>query len=129
MANSSEMKEIRMRAALISVLALLVAGCATPVKQSDVPLKHYDKNTDYGVEPRADGFGISIHYSRYQFVPESDAVAVACKQALTSIAWEQAEKQGKEIQPINEQAIRLSMGRNGLSGITSCNAYASAKWK
>ena len=118
-----------MRAAFVSVLVLLVAGCATPVKQSDVPLKQYDKNTDYGVEPRADGFGISIHYSRYQFVPESDAVAVACKQALTSIAWEQAEKQGKEIQPINEQAIRLSMGRNGLSGITSCNAYASAKWK
>jgi hypothetical protein len=113
----------------LSFLAILATGCATPVKQSDVALKSYDKNTEYGVEPRPDGFGIQIAYSRYQFVPESDAVAAACKQALTSIAWEEAEKQRREIQPINEQAIRLSMGRNGLSGITSCNAYVAVKWK
>lgn len=118
-----------MKLMLVGLLAVIVAGCATPVKQSSVPLKQYDKNTEYGVEPRPDGFGIQISYSRYQFVPESDAVSAACKQALTSIAWEQAEKQGKEIQPINEQAIRLSMGRNGLSGITSCNAYVTVKWK
>ena len=99
------------------------------MRQSDAPLSEYDKNTKYGIEPRPDGFGISIYYSRYQFIPESDAVATACKQALTSIAWEQAEKQGKEIAPINEQAIRISMGRNGMTGITSCSAFATAKWK
>jgi len=112
---------------LIAILAL--TGCATAVKHSTAPLSQYDKNTDYGIEPRPDGFAISIYYSRYQFIPESDAVAAACKQALTSIAHEQAEKQGREIEPINEQAIRLSMGRNGLTGITSCRAYAPAKWK
>jgi hypothetical protein len=116
-------------ALLVVMLALSVSGCATPVKQSNAPLSKYDKNTDYGIEPRQDGFGISIYYSRYQFVPESDAVATACKQALTSIAWEHGEKQGREILPINEQAIRLSMGRNGVSGITSCSAFATVKWK
>ena len=118
-----------MRTFLFVLIVGLLSGCATPVRQSDAPLSQYDKNTKYGIEPRPDGFGISIYYSRYQFVPESDAVATACKQALTSIAWEQAEKQGKELVPINEQAIRLSMGRNGMSGITSCSAFATAKWK
>jgi hypothetical protein len=118
-----------MRSMFLGVLAILVVGCATPVKQSNISLKKYDKNTDYGVESRQDGFGIQIAYSRYQFVPESEAVAAACKQALTSIALEQAENQGRAIQPINEQAIRLSMGRNGLSGITSCTAYVAVKWK
>ena len=112
-----------------AAIVSLLTSCATAVRQSEAPLSQYDKNTKYGVEPRPDGFEISIYYSRYQFVPESDAVAVACKQALTSIAWEQAEKQGKEILPINEQAVRISMGRNGLSGITSCSAFATAKWK
>lgn len=108
---------------------ILLSGCATAVRQSDAPQSQYDKNTKYGIETRPDGFGVSLYYSRYQFVPESDAVATACKQQLTAIAFEHAEKQGKEIQPINEQAIRLSMGRNGLSGITSCSAFATAKWK
>jgi hypothetical protein len=127
--NRIERRMAVKEALLVVLLALSVSGCATPVKQSNAPLSKYDKNTDYGIEPRQDGFGISIYYSRYQFVPESDAVATACKQALTSIAWEHGEKQGKEILPINEQAIRLSMGRNGVSGITSCSAFATVKWK
>jgi hypothetical protein len=118
-----------MRNFLAILAVLLVSSCATAVRQSEAPLSQYDKNTKYGIESRPDGFGISVYYSRYQFIPESDAVAMACKQALTSIAFEQAEKQGKEINPINEQAIRLSMGRNGMSGITSCSAFATAKWK
>ncbi len=118
-----------MRVLFYVVVAIVFSSCATAVRQSDAPLSEYDKNTKYGIEPRPDGFGISIYYSRYQFIPESDAVATACKQALTSIAWEQAEKQGKEIVPLNEQAIRISMGRNGMTGITSCSAFATAKWK
>lgn len=45
------------------------------------------------------------------------------------LAWEVAEKKGRKIDPINEQRIRISMGRNGFSGITSCQAFAVAKWK
>lgn len=118
-----------MRILLLAATALMLTSCATAVRQSNAPLSQYDKNTKYGIEQRPDGFGISVYYSRYQFIPESDAVALACKQALTSIAFEHADKQGRDILPINEQAVRISMGRNGLSGITSCSAYAPAKWK
>ena len=123
------MLEASMRFLPILLLSTILAGCATPVSHTNIPLSTYDKDTDYGIEDRADGFGITVYYSRYQFIPESDAVATACKSALTSIAWEIAEKKGKQVEPINEQRIRISMGRNGFSGITSCQASAVAKWK
>jgi hypothetical protein len=114
---------------LLVLLVTLLASCATPVSHTNTPLSTYDKDTEYGIEERSDGFGITVYYSRYQFIPESSAVATACKSALTSIAWEVAEKKGKTVDPINEQRIRLSMGRNGLTGITSCQAFALVSWK
>lgn len=114
---------------LFLVLVFIISGCATPVSHTNIPLATYDKDTEYGIEERPDGFGITVYYSRYQFIPESDAVAVACKSSLTSIAWEVSEKKGRQIEPINEQLIRISMGRNAISGITSCQAFTAVKWK
>lgn len=111
------------------VFSILLAGCATPVSHTNIPLSTYDKDTEYGLEKRVDGFGITVYYSRYQFIPESDAVATACKSQLTAIAWEYSDKVGKPIEPVNEQRVRISMGRNGISGITSCQATAIVKWK
>lgn len=111
------------------LFASTLIGCATPTKMTDAQMTSYDKNTDYAITPRPDGFSIAVDYSRYQFIPESSAVATACKSAITSIAYEQADKQGRKIQPLNEQRIRISMGRNGLTGITSCSALASVEWK
>ena len=114
---------------IVAFLITILNGCATPVSHTNIPLSTYDKNTEYGIAERPDGFGITVYYSRYQFIPESDAVATACKSQLTGIAWEHSDKVGKAIEQINEQRIRISMGRNGLSGITSCQAFAIAKWK
>ncbi len=111
------------------IYSILVAGCATPMQHTDAPMITYDRDTEYSVVSRPDGFAITIYYSRYQFIPESSAVAVACKSALTAIAYEHADKQDHKIQPINEQRIRVSMGRNGFTGITSCSASAVAEWQ
>ena len=115
---------------IFSILfALLLNGCATPVSHTNIPLSTYDKDTEYGIEEQDGGFGITVYYSRYQFIPESDAVATACKSQLTAIAWEHSDKVGKPIEQVNEQRIRISMGRNGISGITSCQATAVVNWK
>lgn len=111
------------------LFASTLIGCATPTRMTDAQMTSYDKDTEYAITPRPDGFSIAINYSRYQFIPESSAVATACKSALTVIAYEHADKQGRKIQPLNEQRIRISMGRNGLSGITSCSALAVAEWQ
>ncbi len=104
------------------VLALsfvMFGGCATPASYTSEPMERYDNNTFYHVEQHTDGFTLVINYSRYQFIPESDAVALAGKSALLAIAHEMAQASGKKLQQINEQTIKMSMGRNGLSGITS----------
>lgn len=119
---------IKQTTVIVQVLFMLVS-CATPVSYTTAPMSRYDKDTEYSIEDRQDGFYLSVYYSRYQFVPESSAVATACKQALTALAWEIAEKKDKQIDPVNEQRIRISMGRNGFSGITSCQASVDVKWK
>ncbi len=114
---------------LLICSAFVFSSCATPVSHTNKPMQTYDKDTEYVIEEADNGFGVTIYYSRYQFIPESDAVAMACKSNLTAIAWEVSDQRGKEIEPINEQRIRLSMGRNGFSGITSCQASAKVFWK
>ncbi len=86
------------------------------------PMQTYDRNTEYGIEEHEGGFTLTVYYRRYQFWPQSDSIVMACKSNLTSIAYEVAEGKGKKIKPINEQRIKLSTGRNILTGITSCSA-------
>lgn len=116
------------RLMVVLMVLFALAACATPVSYTNIPLSTYDKDTEYGIEEQEDGFSINVYYSRYQFIPESEAVATACKSQLTAIAWEEADKRGRKIEPINEQRIRISMGRNGFSGITSCQATAIVKY-
>jgi hypothetical protein len=98
------------------------------VKHIDAPMQQYDKNTSFATVDRPDGFALEVRYNRYQFLPESDAVAVACKSQATALAFDVAEKRGRKIEQINDQRIQISMGRNGLTGITSCRAYLIADY-
>ena len=111
------------------VVAALIAGCATPMSYTKRPMTAVDRDTEYAIEDREDGFVITLNYTRYQFIPESSAVATACKSALTSLAFDHADRKKRKIEPINEQRIRLSMGRNGFTGITSCSGQASVQWQ
>ena len=104
-----------------------LSGCATSVGNMYSPLASYDKDTKYGIEYNEEGFSIIISYSRV--IPDYNVVATDCKSQLTAIAWEHSEKIGKEIEPINEQSIRIVMDQDFLSGLTSCQAKAKVKWK
>ena len=113
---------------IFAVIAMLV-GCTAPAKFTSQETLHYDKDTRYVIEDVSDGFILSVNYSRYQFIPESESVARACKSQLTSIAWERSDQTGRKIKPVNEQRIKISMGRNGLTGITSCHAQVKVEWE
>jgi hypothetical protein len=117
-----------MKLPILIVLSLFLSGCAAPVSQINTLMSTYDKDTEYGVDKRNDGFGITVYYSRYQFISESDEVAKDCKSQLTAIAGEYSDKMDKEITPVNEQRISISMGRNDLTNITSCQADIIVKW-
>jgi len=110
------------------VLSLLTAmttlGCATPVGYTDKPMQSYDKDTTYRVDDTPSGFVVTVYYSRYQFIPESDVVAAAGKAVFLNIAKDTAKTHGKQLKPLDESRLRWSMGRNGLSGITSWSGNA-----
>ncbi|MCG7865854.1 MAG: hypothetical protein JAY74_05700 [Candidatus Thiodiazotropha taylori] len=129
MSGKNDKNGFLMKILFLIILTTMLVGCATPVNHSNIPQSTYDKDTEYGIENLDDGFIITVYYSRYQFFPESDVIASACKSQLTAITWEHSDITGQPIEPVNEQRIRISMGRNGLTGITSCQATAIVKWK
>ncbi|MBJ6121379.1 hypothetical protein [Sphingomonas mollis] len=114
---------------LVLSAALAAAACTHPADVSHPLTEVADKNAHFAVKDTAAGFTVEVRYSRYQFVPEAGALLVACRSLATSRAYDEAKQRGKEIEPINEQTIRVSTGRNILNARTSCRAFAEARWK
>lgn len=113
--------------ASLVIAAMLVAGCTTPMPQGG--RAEDDRDTGVTIQDTPDGFTVAVTYSRYQFIPETSAVATACRSQLLAAAHDTAARKGRAIEQINEQRIRLSTGRNGLTGMTSCEASVPATWK
>lgn len=119
---------IKMSALTISAFVALT-GCTHPADVSRPLTEVADKNAKFKVRDVPTGFTVEVSYSRYQFVPETGALLVACRSLVTARAYEEAKGRGRQIQPINEQTIRVSTGRNILNAHTSCKAFAEAQWK
>lgn len=127
----------RSHIAAVSLIAAitLLSGCALPIPmtepapQSMAPMTAYDRDTEYAITPREGGYSVAVKYSRYQFIPESTVVADACRRMALAIAHEHAEKARRPIHQVNEQRLVISTGRNGLLGITSCEASVPVEWK
>lgn len=109
---------------LFAIASLALAGCATSAPGGDS-----SAHGAYTATDAPGGFLVSIKYGRYQFVPESAAVQQACIQALTASAYDEAAKRGRAIQAVDLQRIKVSMGRNILTGVTSCEASAPVDWR
>ncbi|KXU29489.1 hypothetical protein A0J57_23125 [Sphingobium sp. 22B] len=107
----------------------ILSACTTPADVSKPLTAGSDKNATFNVQDTANGFTVDVRYSRYQFIPEADALLVACRSIATSRAYEEAKRRGRDIQPINEQTIRVSTGRNAFNGRTACRAFVEAVWK
>lgn len=117
-----------MKTNLVIVL-LGLSACTYPNSYSQQPMNELDRNSGYSVVDNPKGFTITVQHSRYQFIPETDALLQSCKSILLSSAYDYADSKGREIKPINEQRMKISTGRNGLSGMTSCNASVQAAFK
>lgn len=117
------------KAALVAALTLALGACTTPADVSRPLAEGRGNDAKIKVADTGTGFTVDVRYSRYQFIPETDALLVACRSITTARAYEEAKNRGREIEPINEQTIRVSAGRNGLLGLTSCRAFAEARWK
>jgi len=115
---------------IITLLCLaLFAACTRPADVSRPLTAGGDKNAKFTVKETANGFTVDLRYSRYQFVPEAGALIEACRSIATTRAYEEAKQRGREIQPINEQTLRVSTGRNIINARTACRAFVEAIWK
>lgn len=110
------------------VLALLGA-CTTPADVTKPLAAASDPNAKVKIEDTATGFTVEVAYSRYQFVPETSALFTACRSILMARAYEEAKRRNREIQPINEQEIRVSAGRNIINARTACRAFVETHWR
>jgi hypothetical protein len=84
----------------ITVACLASFADATPLGYSERALQRYDRDTTYRIDEHSSGFTVTAYYSRYQFIPESDAVNAAGKSALLNIAYDTAYARGRAIEPI-----------------------------
>ena len=115
---------------ILPILCLAaLSACTTPADVSQPLTAGGDKNAKFDIKDTSNGFTVDLRYSRYQMIPEADALLVACRSIATTRAYEEAKGRGREIQAINEQTLRVSVGRNILSGRTACRAFVDATWK
>lgn len=111
------------------VALALLGACTTPADVTKPISTASDPNAKATIRDTDTGFTVEVAYSRYQFVPETGALMTACRSILMARAYEEAKNRGREIQPINEQEIRVSTGRNIVTARTACKAFAEARWK
>lgn len=114
---------------LVLSAALAAAACTHPADVSHPLTEVADKNAHFTVKDIPGGLSVEVRYSRYQFVPEASALLVACRSLVTARAYDEAKTRGREIEPINEQTIRVSTGRNIIKARTACRAFAEAHFK
>lgn len=108
---------------------LALTACTHPADVSRPPTEVGDKNAHFRLADTPAGFTVELRYSRYQFVPEAGALLTACRSLVLSRAYDEAKRRERAIEPINEQAVRVSTGRNIVNARTACRAFAEARWK
>ena len=119
-----------MKRALACALPPALAACTTPADVTrPLTAERADKNARFTLHDTPAGFTVELRYSRYQFVPELDALLTACRSLVTARAFDEAKARGREIEPINDQAVRVSTGRNIVNARSACRAFAEARWK
>jgi hypothetical protein len=114
---------------LVLSITLAVAACTHPADVSRPLLEAGDKNAKTEVKVTPTGFTVAVRYSRYQFVPETSALLTACRSIAVGRAAEEAKQRGREIEPVADEAVRVSTGRNIITARTSCRAFADVRWK
>ena len=110
-----------------------IAGCGvlTPAVPRDATMTRADNLTTYKVTPRTEGFELLIYYEKPQYESDLAGLATSCKSALTSLAYDLADQEKRQIKQINEQRIKLETSRHveGMNGIDFCKASVPVEWK
>lgn len=116
-------------AVFAAVTAVVATGCAQPIREAHPDKTAYDADTVYSIDQRTDGFTASIVFSKHQFQPDMAALMTMCKNKITNVALDHADKQRRKTKPINEQRIKMDTNRNIMNGMSTCTASMPVEWK
>ena len=109
------------------ILPLLLCACTPQVATYPGPMREvWAEKTWVAVEDSAQGFLITVEYNA-DFGSAVAAATAACKSALLAQASAYVGSRGRQIQPINEQRITMSVGCRGLA--PSCLAQVPVEWQ
>lgn len=111
------------------VVTTLLFGCSSPQRYTSEPMSKWDSQTEYRIDDTASGFSVTAYHERYQFLPDTAAIIETAKATAMSIAYATADSRQRKIKPINEQRMKLSTGRNIVSGTTGCNVQLVAEYE
>ncbi len=109
------------------LLVLLLCACTPQVASYPGPMREvWGQKTWVAVEDSAQGFLLTVEYNA-DFGSGVAATGAACKTALLAQASAYAASQKKQIRPIDERRITLSVGYRGLA--PGCLAQVPVEWQ
>ena len=113
----------------MAIFALTLSACTHPADVSRPAVELSDPNAKVEVKDTPSGFSVDVRYSRYQFVPETSALLIACRSIVTARVNAEAKLRNREIEAVTDESVRVSAGRNIVTGRTACRAFVEVRWK
>lgn len=87
-----------------------------------------DFDLEYGVMESSEALKLSLSYSKYQFVPDRDAVKQVCISQIKRIAETYASDHNKFLANLADSEPKVSTRRNGGLGMTYCQATLTVSY-
>jgi hypothetical protein len=107
---------------VISMLAL--AACSSASDFGDGRYDRHSGDTAWRLEETPSGFAVTVRQDLYRFIPHMGSVELNCRREAIALALTEARRRGRPNVELDERLVRSSVGRNGVTGITSCTAMA-----
>jgi len=109
---------------------LLSAACTTTAPpNSGRQVSIYDMSTEYTAEYVPDGFTLLVNYRYQQFTMLPSTAATECRAAVSSVANSLSDRWHRQIEPMDDQRVKLNTSRNWFGKVTACSATAPIVWK
>ena len=89
----------------------------------------YDVSTEYSTEHVPDGFTLTVNYRYQRFTILTSTAAAECRTVVSNVTSNLADRWHRQIEPVDEQRIKLNTSRNWFGKVSACSATAPIVWK
>ncbi len=114
-----------------AVMACLMSAACTTTSPpySGRQMSTYDVSTEYTAEYVPDGFTLMVNYRYQQLTMLPSTAATECRAAVSNVANSVADRWHRQLEPMDNQRVKLNTSRNWFGKVTTCSATAPIIWK